>query len=114
MQSNIQNVGYKKIDPKYLQVRGRHDITWCASAAQLCLHRNTCRNTCQNRKRKIRSRDEGLEAQRGVGSGAEVERESEGERVPLTITPPLDEHRLDAEVSEIGQKGIVPKAMVQM
>ena len=43
-----------------------------------------------------------------------MERESEGERVPLTITPPLDEHRLDAEVSEIGRKGIVPKAMVQM
>ena len=43
-----------------------------------------------------------------------MERESERERVPLTITPPLDEHRLNVEVSEIGQKGIVLKAMVQM
>ena len=93
MRSYIQNVGYKKIDPKYLQVRGRHDITWCASAAQLCLHRNTCRNTCRNRKRKIGSGDKGSEAQRGVGSGVEVERESEGERVPLTATTSWPVHK---------------------
>ena len=29
---------------------------------------------------------------RRLSEGSEVERESEGERVPLTITPPLDEH----------------------
>jgi len=34
--------------------------------------------------------------------------------VPLTITPPLDEHRLDAEESEIGRKGIEPKARARM
>jgi len=36
------------------------------------------------------------------------------EVVPLTITPPLDKHQLDAEESEIGQKGIEPKARVRM
>ena len=40
-----------------------------------------------------------------AGAGAGVEAEG----VPLTITPPLDEHRLDAEESEIGRKGIEPK-----
>jgi len=29
-------------------------------------------------------------------------------------TPPLDEHQLDGEESEIGQKGIEPKVKVQM
>jgi len=43
---------------------------------------------------------------------AEVEGEAGG--VPLTITPPLDEHQLDAEESEIGWKGIEPKVRVQM
>ena len=46
--------------------------------------------------------------------GAEGEQEAEAvavagaeaKAVPLTITPPLDEHRLDAEESEIGRKGI--------
>jgi len=51
-----------------------------------------------------------------VGAEGEREAEVEGEAggVPLTITPPLDEHRLDAEESEIGQKGIKPEARVQM
>ena len=36
--------------------------------------------------------------------------------VPLTITPPLEKHRLNAEVveSEIGWKGIVPKITAWM
>jgi len=54
----------------------------------------------------------------GPGAGAEGEWEAEGEGevggVPLTITPPLDKHRLDAEESEIGLKGIEPKARVWM
>ena len=33
---------------------------------------------------------------------------------PLTITPPLDKHRLDAEESGIGRKGIEPKVRVRM
>jgi len=54
----------------------------------------------------------------GPGAGAEGEWEAEGEGevggVPLTITPPLDEHQLDAEESEIGLKGIEPKARARM
>ena len=34
--------------------------------------------------------------------------------VPLTITPPLEQHRLDAGVAEIGRKGIEPKARARM
>ena len=45
---------------------------------------------------------------------AEGESEGESEGVPLTITPPLDEHRLDAEESEIGRKGIEPKVRARM
>jgi len=45
---------------------------------------------------------------------AEGEAEGEVEGVPLTITPPLDEHRLDAEEIEIARKGIEPKARVRM
>ena len=45
---------------------------------------------------------------------AEVEVEGEAGGVPLTITPPLDKHQLDAEESEIGRKGIEPKARVRM
>ena len=41
-------------------------------------------------------------------------RESEAEGVPLTITPPLDEHQLDAEESEIGRKGIELKVRAWM
>ena len=48
----------------------------------------------------------------GVEGEAEVEGEAGG--VPLTITPPLDEHRLDVEESEIGWKGIELKVRVQM
>ena len=72
-----------------------------------------------------------VEAEGGSGSGrrkaeggrrkAEAEggrrkrkAEAEAEGVPLTITPPLDEHRLDAEESETGQKGIEPKARARM
>jgi len=58
----------------------------------------------------------------GVTSRGKPEVEAEGEReaeagaeaVPLTITPPLDEHRLDAEESGIGWKGIEPKARAWM
>ena len=48
--------------------------------------------------------------------GASREREAEAEvgGVPLTITPHIDEHRLDAEESEIGRKEIEPKARVWM
>ena len=45
------------------------------------------------------------------GRGAEAEIGVEAEGVPLTITPPLDKHWPDVEVSEIGWKGIVPKAI---
>ena len=44
----------------------------------------------------------------------EGEEEGEGEGVPLTITPPLGEHRLDAEESETGRKGIEQRARVWM
>jgi len=45
---------------------------------------------------------------------AEGEWEAEAGGVSLTITPPLDEHRLDAEKNAIGRKGIEPKARAQM
>jgi len=45
---------------------------------------------------------------------AEAEAGGEAEAVPLTITPPLDEHRLDVEESGIGRKGIEPKARARM
>ena len=44
---------------------------------------------------------------REVGSGAGA---IWGKGVPLTITPPPDKHRLGTEESEIGRKGIEPKA----
>jgi len=52
----------------------------------------------------------------GAGAEGEWETEEEGEAggVPLTITLPLDEHRLDAEESEIWQKGIELKARAWM
>jgi len=66
----------------------------------------------------------GARGELGVGAVGEQEAEGEGEEegkeegevggVPLTITPPLDEHRLDAEESEVGQKGIKPKARARM
>ncbi len=46
-----------------------------------------------------------------VGSGAET---VWWKGVPLTITPPLEQHQLDAGVAEIGQKGIEPKPRVRM
>jgi len=52
----------------------------------------------------LRKRDE------MAGAGAEAEAEG----VPLTITPPLDEHQLDAEESEIGRKGIELKVRAWM
>jgi len=33
---------------------------------------------------------------------------------PLQSPPLLDEHQLDARAGEIGQKGIVPKAVARM
>ena len=62
------------------------------------------------RPKALRKRDEMAEA----GVEAEGRRESEAEGVPLTITPPPDEHRLDAEESEIGRKGIEPKVRARM
>ena len=50
----------------------------------------------------------------GAEAEAEDGRESEAEGVPLTITPPLDKHRLDAEESGIGRKGIEPKVRARM
>jgi len=58
------------------------------------------------RLKALRKRDEVAEA----GAGAEAEAEG----VPLTITLSLDEHRLDAEESEIGWKGIEPKVRARM
>jgi len=60
------------------------------------------------RPKALRKRDE------VAGAEAEDRRESEAEGVPLTITPPLDEHRLDAEESGIGWKGIEPKVRARM
>jgi len=58
-------------------------------------------------------RDKVAGSEAGAEDGWELEAEdgweSEAEGVPLTITPPLDKHRLDAEESGIGQKGIEPK-----
>ena len=46
---------------------------------------------------------------------AEDRRESEAEGVPLTITPRLDKHRLDAaEGSGIRRKGIEPKVRARI
>jgi len=56
----------------------------------------------------------GAEGEWDVEAEAEGKAEGEAEGVPLTITPPLDEHRLDAEESEIRRKGIEPKARVRM
>ena len=56
----------------------------------------------------------GARGELGVGAGDEWEAEGEAEGVPLTITPSLDKHQLDAEESEIGWKGIEPKARAQM
>ena len=50
----------------------------------------------------------------GVTSRGEPGAGAEAEAVSLTITPPLDEHQLDAEESEIGRKGIEPKARARM
>jgi len=54
----------------------------------------------------------GAEGEREAETGAEAEGETGG--VPLTITPPLDKHRLNAEESEIGWKGIEPKTRALM
>jgi len=67
-------------------------------------------------RRRVRSNGRlgavGITSRGEPEAGAEGEREAEA--VPLTITPPLDEHRLDAEESEIGRKGIEPKARARM
>lgn len=44
----------------------------------------------------------------------EVEEVVEAEGFLLQLLPSLDEHWSDTEVSEIGQKGVEPKAIVQM
>jgi len=49
-----------------------------------------------------------------VGARGELGAEGEVGGVPLTITPPLDEHRLDAEESEIRRRVIKPKARARM
>ena len=49
-----------------------------------------------------------------AGAEAEDGRESEAEGVPLTITPPLDKHRLNVEGSGIGWKGIEPKVRARI
>ena len=50
----------------------------------------------------------------GVGAELRVGAESQS-GVPLTITPPSNEHRLDAEVRvEIGRKGMEPKEMARI
>ena len=54
------------------------------------------------------------EGRRESEAEAEDERVLEAEGVPLTITPPLDKHRLDAEESGIGRKGIEPKVRARM
>jgi len=56
----------------------------------------------------------GARGEPGARAEGDQEAEAEAEGVPLTITPPLDEHRLDAEESEIGRKGIEPKARAWM
>ncbi len=56
----------------------------------------------------------GARGELGVGARGERKVEGKAEGIPLTITPPLDEHQLDAEESEIRWKGIEPKARAQM
>ena len=58
----------------------------------------------------------GSDGRSGPEGEREAEAEAEGETggVPLTITPPLDEHRLDAEESETRRKGIELKARARM
>ena len=56
----------------------------------------------------------GAEGRRESEAEAEDRRASEAEGVPLTITPPLDKHRLDAEGSGIRRKGIEPKVRARM
>jgi len=83
---------------KYVSVCVRYRVTWHASAA-------------------LAEGGSGAVGARGeLGARAEGEREAEGEAegVPLTIIPPLDKHQLDAEESEIGRKGIEPKARAWM
>ena len=57
-----------------------------------------------------------LRGEPAAGAEGEREAEVEGEAggVPRTITPPPDEHRLDAEESEIGRKGIELKVRARM
>ena len=69
------------------------------------------------RREGARESSERLRTSGVVANVREEERRSaEGrEGVPLTITPPLEEHRLDAEVAiVIGRKGISPKAIARM
>ena len=80
------------------------------------------------RQRGTSGRRVGSDGGSGAVGAREAEGEGEAEGVPLTITAPLYKHRLDAEESEIGRKGIEigrkgieigrkgiePKARVQM
>ena len=56
----------------------------------------------------------GARGELGVEDEQEAEGEGETGGVPLTITPPLDEHQLDVEESETRRKGIEPKARARM
>ena len=54
-----------------------------------------------------------------AAKGSEAVAESNGQRalckgISLTITPPLEKHRLDAEVKGTGEKGIVPKTVARI
>jgi len=67
---------------------------------------------CGTSGRRVRSDggsgEVGARGEPGVGGGR-----GSGRGSPYNH-PPLDEHRLDAEESEIGQKGIEPKARARM
>ena len=56
----------------------------------------------------------GAEAEEEQEAEVEAEEGGKAEGVPLTITPPPGEHRLDAEESGIGWKGIEPKVRVRI
>jgi len=56
----------------------------------------------------------GAEGEQKVEVKAEAEVGGEAGGVSLTITPPPDEHQLNAEESEIRRKGMEPKVRVRM
>jgi len=88
----------------------------------MCKVQNHVARQCGTSRKQV-GRDGRSEAE-GVISGVKVEDEWEAEMgaeaeggargVPLTITPPPDEHQLNAEERAIEQKEIEPEVRAQM